>query len=51
MVNDPDSVLDSLTREVIEVGPDGQEVVVFIDIKIFIYSNVGMDIHNWLFCR
>ncbi|KAH6837363.1 Eukaryotic translation initiation factor 2 subunit 1 [Perilla frutescens var. hirtella] len=26
MVNDPNSVLDSLTREVIEVGPDGQEV-------------------------
>ena len=32
MVNDPDSVLDSLTREVKEVGPDGQEVV-FIHIK------------------
>ncbi|KAL2248943.1 eukaryotic translation initiation factor 2 subunit alpha homolog [Sesamum indicum] len=26
IVNDPDSVLDSLTREVKEVGPDGQEV-------------------------
>ncbi|KAK6156094.1 hypothetical protein DH2020_010342 [Rehmannia glutinosa] len=26
VVNDPDSVLDSLTREVKEVGPDGQEV-------------------------
>ncbi|XP_057784655.1 eukaryotic translation initiation factor 2 subunit alpha homolog [Salvia miltiorrhiza] len=26
MVNDPNSVLDSLTREVTEVGPDGQEV-------------------------
>lgn len=26
MVNDPNSVLDSLTREVVEVGPDGQEV-------------------------
>ncbi|KAL0317035.1 UNVERIFIED_CONTAM: Eukaryotic translation initiation factor 2 subunit alpha [Sesamum angustifolium] len=25
IVNDPDSVLDSLTREVKEVGPDGQE--------------------------
>ncbi|KAL8552227.1 hypothetical protein ACS0TY_001071 [Phlomoides rotata] len=27
VVNDPASVLDSLTREVTEVGPDGQEVV------------------------
>ncbi|KAL0452695.1 UNVERIFIED_CONTAM: Eukaryotic translation initiation factor 2 subunit alpha [Sesamum latifolium] len=26
IVNDPDSVLDSLTREVKEIGPDGQEV-------------------------
>ncbi|KAL1544795.1 eukaryotic translation initiation factor 2 subunit alpha [Salvia divinorum] len=26
MVTDPDSVLDSLTREITEVGPDGQEV-------------------------
>ncbi|GER46617.1 eukaryotic translation initiation factor 2 alpha subunit [Striga asiatica] len=26
IVNDPDSVLDSLTREIKEVGPDGQEV-------------------------
>lgn len=27
VVNDPDSVLDPLTREVQEIGPDGQEVV------------------------
>ena len=27
IVSDPDSVLNSLTREVKEVGPDGQEVV------------------------
>ncbi|KAG6393564.1 hypothetical protein SASPL_147808 [Salvia splendens] len=26
MVNDPNSVLDTLTREITEVGPDGQEV-------------------------
>lgn len=26
IVNDPASVLDTLTREVTEVGPDGQEV-------------------------
>ncbi|KAK4480689.1 hypothetical protein RD792_013770 [Penstemon davidsonii] len=26
IVNDPDSVLDTLTREVKEIGPDGQEV-------------------------
>lgn len=26
MVNDPDSVLSSLTREVKEIGPDGEEV-------------------------
>ncbi|EYU20054.1 hypothetical protein ABFS83_06G064200 [Erythranthe nasuta] len=26
IVNDPDSVLDTLTREIKEVGPDGQEV-------------------------
>ncbi|KAG8390137.1 hypothetical protein BUALT_Bualt01G0052200 [Buddleja alternifolia] len=26
IVNDPDSILDSLTREVKEIGPDGQEV-------------------------
>ncbi|KAG8380853.1 hypothetical protein BUALT_Bualt06G0059700 [Buddleja alternifolia] len=26
IVNDPDTILDSLTREVKEVGPDGQEV-------------------------
>lgn len=26
IVTDPDSVLDSLTREVKEIGPDGQEV-------------------------
>jgi translation initiation factor 2 subunit 1 len=28
MVNDPDSVLDPLTREVKETGPDGQEVTI-----------------------
>lgn len=33
VVNDPNSVLDSLTREVVEVGPDGQEVV-------FVYINI-----------
>ena len=26
-MTDPDSVLNSLTREVKEVGPDGQEVI------------------------
>lgn len=26
IVNDPDTVLNTLTREVKEVGPDGQEV-------------------------
>ena len=26
VVNDPDTLLDSLTREVKEIGPDGQEV-------------------------
>lgn len=29
IVNDPDSILDSLTREVKEVGPNGEEVVLF----------------------
>lgn len=27
IVTDPDSVLNSLTREVKEIGPDGQEVM------------------------
>lgn len=27
IVTDPDSVLNALTREVQEIGPDGQEVV------------------------
>lgn len=30
IVTDPDSVLNSLTREVKETGPDGQEVRLFI---------------------
>ena len=28
IVTDPDSVLNSLTREVKEIGPDGQEVMI-----------------------
>ena len=28
IVTDPDSVLNSLTREIKEIGPDGQEVMV-----------------------
>lgn len=28
IVSDPDSVLNPLTREVKEVGPDGREVIV-----------------------
>ena len=33
IVTDPDSVLNTLTREVKEVGPDGQEVnIVIIEI-------------------
>lgn len=30
IVTDPDSVLNSLTREVKETGPDGQEVKLFL---------------------
>lgn len=38
IVTDPDSVLDSLTREVKEVGPDGQEVTLFIVLDAQIFS-------------
>lgn len=31
IVNDPDSVLKSLTREVKHIGPDGKEVILQID--------------------
>jgi len=34
IVTDPDSVLNTLTREVKEVGPDGQEVNAFIRVKL-----------------
>ncbi|KAI3458505.1 hypothetical protein Pfo_015168 [Paulownia fortunei] len=45
IVNDPDSVLDSLTREVKEVGPDGQEVKKVVpaitdDIKDALVKNI-----------
>lgn len=43
VVNDPDSILDSLTREVKETGPDGVEVHAilitsksFIDLRVYI---------------
>lgn len=50
-VNDPDSVLDSLTREVKEVGPDGQEVE-FIHVRICVYvKSMLLAIYNWLFFR
>lgn len=51
MVNDPNSVLDTLTREIVEVGPDGQEVV-FVHITICMFSvfvQFGMAVNKWLF--
>ncbi|XP_019158273.1 PREDICTED: eukaryotic translation initiation factor 2 subunit alpha homolog [Ipomoea nil] len=45
VVNDPDSVLNSLTREVKEVGPDGQEVTKVVpalteDVKDSLVKNI-----------
>lgn len=45
VVNDPDSVLDSLTREVKEVGPNGQEITKVVpalaeDIKDSLVKNI-----------
>lgn len=37
IVNDPDSVLDCLTREIKEVGPDGQEVLFVKRQFVFIF--------------
>lgn len=47
MVNDPNSVLDTLTREITEVGPDGQEVV-FNPIMICIYLQSSISF-TWSF--
>ncbi|XP_073130510.1 eukaryotic translation initiation factor 2 subunit alpha homolog [Henckelia pumila] len=45
VVNDPDSVLDSLTREVKEVGPNGQEITKVVpalseDVKDSLVKNI-----------
>ncbi|KAF9618338.1 hypothetical protein IFM89_000973 [Coptis chinensis] len=51
IVNDPDSILNSLTREIKEVGPDGKEVtklvpaVLFAQILVVVALNTSILLH------
>lgn len=51
IVTDPDTVLSTLTREVKEVGPDGQEVYIFIRVKLTTSHNSQvLFMTKYIFC-
>ena len=44
-MTDPDSVLNSLTREIKEIGPDGQEVMVVYLLSLLHYVGINTENH------